>query len=161
MPFAGSDLSFPNRLLKHGLNVALLDCTEAQTYRTATVSDIRDMIERGIKDPVVMGKTDLTKGKLMLRAERISIRKMMSRYWENSSIFSLDLIGAVIRQGTFIEKMHSIDWIHSPALASTEERITEKYQRYFAILASHPCQVAVPTLDVDLAWYCFHTCAVS
>lgn len=152
MPFAGSDLSFPNRLLKYGLKVALLDCTEAQTYRTATVSNIRDVIERGIKDPAVMGMAELTKGKLMLRAERMAIRKMMSRYWENSSIFSLDLIGAVIRQGTFVEKMHSIDWIHSPALASTEERITEKYKRYFAILAKHPAQVAVPTVDVDLAW---------
>lgn len=152
MPFAGSDLSFPNRLLKYGLKVALLDCTEAQTYRTATVSNIRDVIERGIKDPAVMRMAELTKGKLMLRAERMAIRKMMSRYWENSSIFSLDLIGAVIRQGTFVEKMHSIDWIHSPALSSTEERITEKYKRYFAILARHPAQVAVPTLDVDLAW---------
>lgn len=77
---------------------------------------------------------------------------MMSRYWENSSIFALDLIGAVIRQGTFIEKMHSIDWIHSPALASTEQRLMEKYDRYFAILARHPVQLVVPTLDVDLAW---------
>lgn len=152
MPFAGSDLSFPNRLLKHGLNVALLERTEVHQYQTATVSEIRNVIEKGIKDPVVLGKSDLTKGELMLRAERVSIRKMMSRYWGNSSVFALDLAGAVIRQGTFIEKMHSIDWIHSPALASTEERIIEKYKRYFAILAMHPNQVAVPTLDVDLAW---------
>lgn len=145
-------MSFPNRLLKHGLNVALIECTEAHQHRRATVSDIRDVIEKGINDPVVLGKAGLTKGKKMLRAERVSIRKMMSRYWENSSIFALDLIGAVIRQGTFIEKMHSIDWIHSPALASTEQRLMEKYYRYFAILARHPGQLVVPTLDVDLAW---------
>lgn len=145
-------MSFPNRLLKHGLNVALIESTEAHQNRGATVSDIRNVIEKGISDPVVLGKASLTKGKRMLRAERISIRKMMSRYWENSSIFALDLIGAVIRQGTFIEKMHSIDWIHSPALASTEQRLTEKYDRYFAILAKYLGQLVVPTLDVDLAW---------
>ncbi len=76
----------------------------------------------------------------------------MSRYWENSSVFALDLVGAVIRQGTFIEKMHSIDWIHSPAVGSTMARLIEKYTRYFTILAKYPSQVAVPTLDVDLAW---------
>lgn len=145
-------MSFPNRLLKHGLNVALIESTEARQHRGVTVSDIRNVIEKGIHDPVVLGKVFLTKGKRMLRAERVSIRKMMSRYWENSSIFALDLIGAVIRQGTFIEKMHTIDWIHSPALASTEQRLMEKYDRYFAILARHPGQLVVPTLDVDLAW---------
>lgn len=145
-------MSFPNRLLKHGLNVALIESTEARQHRGATVSDIRNVIEKGINDPVVLSKAGLTKGKKMLRAERVSIRKMMSRYWENSSIFALDLIGAVIRQGIFIEKMHSIDWIHSPALASTEKRLMEKYDRYFAILARHPGQLVVPTLDIDLAW---------
>lgn len=145
-------MSFPNRLLKLGLNVALIESTEARQHRGATVSDIRNVIEKGINDPVVLGKAGLTKGKRMLRAERMSIRKMMSRYWENSSMLALDLIGAVIRQGTFIEKMHSIDWIHSPALASTQQRLMNKYDRYFAILARHPNQLVVPTLDIDLAW---------
>lgn len=67
-------------------------------------------------------------------------------------MLALDLIRAVIRQGTFIEKMHSIDWIHSPALASTQQRLMNKYDRYFAILARHPNQLVVPTLDIDLAW---------
>ena len=145
-------MSFPNRLLKLGLNVALIESTEARQHRGATVSDIRNVIEKGINDPVVLGKAGLTKGKRMLRAERMSIRKMMSRYWENSSMLALDLIRAVIRQGTFIEKMHSIDWIHSPALASTQQRLMNKYDRYFAILARHPNQLVVPTLDIDLAW---------
>ncbi len=77
---------------------------------------------------------------------------MMSRYWENSSIFAIDLVGAVIRQGAFIEKMHAIDWIHSPTASSTMTRLVIKYERYFGILATYPVNVAVPTLDVDLAW---------
>ncbi len=101
---------------------------------------IRKMIEQGIQN-------------LPLRpGEKIAVRNMMSRYWDNSSIFALDLVGAVIRQGTFVEKMHAIDWLHSPAAQSTMKRLLTKYERYFTILKLHPGKTAVPTLDVDLAW---------
>ncbi|TKA56758.1 hypothetical protein B0A55_11287, partial [Friedmanniomyces simplex] len=79
-------------------------------------------------------------------------RRMMSRYWENSSPFALDLVGAVVRQGSFIEKMHNIDWLHSPALPSTMSRLLTKYQRFVQIMAD-PHNMAVPTLDVDLGWH--------
>ena len=91
-------------------------------------------------------------GRLPGRAEKVAIRKMMASYWYNSSPFALDLVGAVIRQGSFIEKMHSINWLHSPALTSTMSRLIKKYERYFTIVAEYPSQVVVPTLDVDLAW---------
>ena len=102
---------------------------------------VRDRIESGLKSISRRSRTD-----------RIAIRRMMACYWGNSSPFSLDLVGAVIRQGSFIEKMHSIDWIHSPTVVSTMERLISKYKRYFEILAKYPSKVAVPTLDVDLAW---------
>lgn len=34
---------------------------------------------------------------------------MMSRYWDNSSPFALDLVGAVVRQGTFFQKMDKLN----------------------------------------------------
>lgn len=77
---------------------------------------------------------------------------MMARYWDNSSeIFALDLVGAVIRQGTFVQKMDRIDWLHSPALPSTIDRLIYKYRIFFRIMAENPSRMAVPTLDVDLA----------
>lgn len=88
----------------------------------------------------------------MLRLERIGVRKMMSRYWENSSPFAIDLVGAVIRQGGFVEKMHNIDWLHSPALPATMTRLIFKYERFVGIMED-PSHMAVPTLDVDLAWH--------
>jgi hypothetical protein len=66
----------------------------------------------------------------MMPVERMAVRCMMSRYWENSSPFALDLVGAVIRQGNFVEKMHHIDWLHSPALPSTMRRLIDKYGRF-------------------------------
>ena len=89
----------------------------------------------------------------LTRTENIGFRRMMSRYWTNSSPFALDLVGAVIRQASFVEKMHNIDWLHSPALPSTMRRLIVKYERFVGIMASHDCDMAVPTLDVDLAWH--------
>ncbi|KAF3483895.1 uncharacterized protein GIQ15_03219 [Arthroderma uncinatum] len=85
--------------------------------------------------------------------ERIAVRRMMSRYWENSSPFALDLVGAVVRQGVFIDKMDKIDWLHSPALESTMARLIDKYVIFFRIIAQNKGKLVVPTLDVDLAWH--------
>lgn len=118
---------------------------------TSTVNDIRTQIEKGLGDKEMLEKA---RGGIFppSREEKAAIRKMMSRYWSNSSMFALDLVGAVIRQGSFIEKMHAIDWLHSPAVRSTMQRLLMKYDRYFTILSQHPGQTAVPTLDIDLAW---------
>lgn len=119
----------------------------------SSVTDIRKAIETGLKDVSLVKKANYSIGRVNIKGPaKISIRRMMSRYWENSSIFSLDLVGAVIRQSSFIEKMHSIDWIHSPTVAGTMTRLITKYTRYFDIMEKYPSNVAVPTLDVDLAW---------
>jgi hypothetical protein len=78
---------------------------------------------------------------------------MMSRYWENPSIFALELGGAVIRQGVFVDKMRSLDWLHSPAANNTMHRLLLKYRRFIQIMAQHPLHTCVPTLDVDLGWH--------
>jgi hypothetical protein len=41
------------------------------------------------------------KANLVPKSARIAVRRMMSRYYGNSSPFALDLVGAVIRQGSF------------------------------------------------------------
>lgn len=133
-------------MIKNDLSVPLLGLTDAKrklNSPSASVSDIRSVIETSTK----------FKRRRMPRAEKIAISRMMSSYWGNSSSFSLDLVGAVIRQGSFIEKMHSIDWIHSPAVTSTMTRLIKKYENFFRIMAEHPRNAAVPTLDVDLAWH--------
>ena len=137
-------MTFPNRLLRdEGLD------SEFGTPGKPTikkVEDIRAAFEAKLKTYRRRGR------KAPRKEERIAIRRMMSAYWDNSSLFSMDLIGAVVRQGTFVQKMHDIDWLHSPALRSTMERLILKYERFFHIMATHSDHVAVPTLDVDLAW---------
>jgi hypothetical protein len=143
-----------NNLLLQGLGQQILDQPRlGGEGNNESVSHIRDLIDEVIADDRdYMRRVRESASYRMTRLERIGLRKMMSRYWDNSSPFALDLVGAVVRQGSFIEKMHDIDWLHSPALPATMTRLILKYER-FVIIMNDPTHMAVPTLDVDLAWH--------
>lgn len=88
---------------------------------------------------------------LARRKFNMMIRRMFSCYWSNSSVFSQSLSAAVLRQGSFVEKMHGFDWLHSPALKNTMDRAIVRYGRFMNLIAEkHFC---VPTLDIDLVWH--------
>lgn len=134
--------TFPNRLIKKrndnpNRQVTGLISSNAQP----SMNDVRDRIEKMVR----RNGSGAGSG--------IYVRKMMARYWDNHSPFALDLCSAVMRQGVFAEKMHKIDWLHSPAARATMERLVRKYHRFFDIMVKYPRSVAVPTLDVDLAWH--------
>jgi hypothetical protein len=143
-----------NNLLLCGLGQRILDQPRLGGKGfNESISSIRDMIAETISDNHNYMRTVRESAThRMNRLESIGFRKMMSRYWENSSPFALDLVGAVVRQGGFIEKMHNIDWLHSPALPATMTRLILKYERFVAIMEDQ-ANMAVPTLDVDLAWH--------
>ncbi|PCH06631.1 Protein of unknown function DUF1399 [Penicillium occitanis (nom. inval.)] len=87
---------------------------------------------------------------------RGTLRRMLSRYWGNSSIFAMDLVGAVIRQGSFVQRMHKLDWIHSRSLSDLPqlmEKFIAKYDIFWKIIVENPSHMVVPTLDVDLVWH--------
>ncbi|KAI9684157.1 MAG: hypothetical protein M1829_003427 [Trizodia sp. TS-e1964] len=157
---AKNPVTFPNRLLTAGLKSSILELSDLKDWRNAsrTVADIRDAIAAAFKERSLIRKanSNLISTKTA-RDEKVAVRRMMSRYWFNHSPFALDLAGAVIRQGSFIEKMYTIDWLHSPALSPTMARLLEKYGRFFSIMAKFPQNTAVPTLDVDLAWHTHQT----
>ncbi|KAI9797704.1 MAG: hypothetical protein M1833_005365 [Piccolia ochrophora] len=136
---------FPNRLLRHPTVVNKVDMCKT------SMEDIRDVVEKSISDKGLL--REVNNSRRLSRTEKMAVRRMMSHYWDNHSPFALDLIGAVIRQGTFIEKMHGLDWLHSPAIAATMRRLVHKYHRFFDIMRKYPRRMAVPTLDVDLAWH--------
>jgi hypothetical protein len=147
--------TFPNRLVKIA---AISKFSTIHRLDTANVDLVRQVIEDAIgnKDILSITVSGVKKDRLQ-RTERVAVRRMLSRYWENSSPFGIDLTGAVIRQGTFIDKMHSINWLHSPALQSTVDRLVMRYERFLALMRSHPGKILVPTLDIDLAWHSVST----
>ncbi|KAK7424060.1 hypothetical protein QQX98_000670 [Neonectria punicea] len=153
--------TFPNRMIKLVLRIEIQDLLKTPSLGDPpTVDDVRKMIEVTLdKQSALRLIYQGSPNSLSLRPVRVSplarlsIRKMMSRYWDNFSPFALDLCGAVMRQGIFSEKMRQIDWLHSPAAPETMKRLCIKYQRFIKVIAQYPKEVAVPTLDVDLAWH--------
>ncbi|KAL6406762.1 hypothetical protein AUP68_09567 [Ilyonectria robusta] len=161
-----SDQLFPNRLVRQGLLVEVLETMKPGSSEKPSMEKIRDTIEditRQTKirhsstelkkiDKGISGLATLGKHQLSLSA-RLHTRRMMSRYWENSSIFSIDLCGCVMRQGVFTNKMFKIDWLHTSTARETMLKLISKYERFIEIIATHPNKVVVPTLDIDLAWH--------
>jgi hypothetical protein len=143
---------FPSKLMKFGLAQRILNLTGSDMK----MASVREVIEEHLAmdiDVVRRAKHYKSNSKIY-PDETLAIRRMMSRYWENSSVFALDLVGAVTRQGSFIEKMHSINWLQSPGLSNTIPRLLRKYWRFVAIIAKYGNnKMAVPTLDVDLGWH--------
>jgi DNA-directed RNA polymerase subunit RPC12/RpoP len=106
--------TFPNRLIQRHLRSPVLQLTTPGQDPPRTMESVRVLVEDAIRDQSVIKRVDNIEGyaalgryRLTTRA-RISLRKMMSRYWGNSSPFSLELGGAVIRQAIFTEKMHKV-----------------------------------------------------
>lgn len=174
--------TFPNRLIKKGLRSKLLQLLAPERFPTPTMDDVRVIIEEALRDDKLIKEVEGVTGRDAIRRYRVGqdarahIRKMMSRYWGNRSPFALELGGAVLRQGIFTEKMNNvshlinyieavryimqfslqftqIDWLHSPAARETMTRLITKYQRFVRIIAENREDVAVPTLDIDLAWH--------
>jgi hypothetical protein len=150
--------TFPNRLAKLGI---LGDVRAIMRKPQPTMDDVKKAIEGAIQNKEVVKKVntktvsgkEVTGNGVLSKQEKMAVRKMMSCYWDNSSIFSLELRSAVVRQSVFVDKMYTIDWLHSPNARQTMDRLIEKYARFMKIIAEYPKKLAVPTLDVDLGWH--------
>ena len=143
----------PNKLFAMGLGEEILSRSR-RNAKTAneSIEGFQEIVTETLEKEQRTKKARGSANPNTKRAEAIAIHRMMSRYDNNLSPFALDLVGAVIRQGSFIEKMHHIDWLHSPALFGTTNRLVTKYDRFVRIMADGQ-SMAVPTLDVDLAWH--------
>lgn len=143
---------FPTRIVQ-AARKDLLQFTDARVDRCQNITQLRELLETKLRDKNILWKAHGVYLKRFEYAEKIQFRRMMSRYWENLGPFALDLVGAVIRQGTFVDKMDKIDWLHSPTVFNTMDRLIKKYEVFFGIMIENPDRMAVPTLDVDLAWH--------
>lgn len=151
--WAQHELYFPNRLIAKELRSHVLEIFNSEK---PSMNNVKELIERAILDKNLIKRVNSMSAftsAMLKRPERLAIRKMMSRYWDNPSIFALELGGAVIRQSVFVDKMYSLDWLHSPAARDTMDRLLVKYSRFVDIMIAHPLMTVVPTLDVDLGWH--------
>lgn len=128
-------------------DAAMSDCT--------SVSSLVTLLERRVTARKILKNMNgrYKKSSSLWPSEKKSFRRMMLRYWDNLTPFAIDLVGAVIRQGSFVQKMDQIDWLHSPTIMSTMERLIGKYHVFLDIMVKNPQRMVVPTLDCDLAWH--------
>lgn len=152
--------TFPNRMIQKVLRIKIMELIQpgGGGHPHPTMEAIKYLIEGVTKSTsavlAIDGVTTPIYRKYGLqRNARLCTRKMMSRYWDNFSPFALDLCGAIMRQGVFVDKMVNLDWLHSPPYKTTMRRLVTKYYRFLVIMHMNPKQVVVPTLDVDLAWH--------
>ncbi|KAF2197879.1 hypothetical protein GQ43DRAFT_434772 [Delitschia confertaspora ATCC 74209] len=149
------DLFFPNRVVQNTSVCQLWSLKKDLRYKGLTILDIQKRFEDAIREEPErkLANASQFNPNFVSKDSRYAVRRMMANYWDNSSPFALDLVGAVMRQGVFIQKMVKIDWLRSPVVMTTMSRLIVKYHRFIRIIAEHPKKTAVPTLDVDLAWH--------
>lgn len=132
--------------------IRLIDFRIAEKDGLTSMGDIKDSIQDAISGKTIMGKSSPALS-TMTDEVQLVLRRIMSRYWDNHSIFAHDLVGAVIRQGSFIKQMNEIHWLGTPTREYTLFRILQKYDRFFQMMETYPSKAIVPTLDIDLAWH--------
>ncbi|KAH9998391.1 hypothetical protein BJV77DRAFT_750719 [Russula vinacea] len=89
--------------------------------------------------------SEVQKSLLSLQKPKIGA-KILGAYYDQRP-FSVQLVGAVLRQGSFIRKIHNLGW----ASPSYFEKREDAVALHYAIVRYHA--LVVPTLDIDLVWH--------
>ncbi|EPS41607.1 hypothetical protein H072_4491 [Dactylellina haptotyla CBS 200.50] len=152
---AWDNVTMPNRLIKEYVH------TIRGLPQNSGMEGVKKHLEDLIQNSSLVTKASkterLTQGKL-LNIHKLAIRRMMSAYWDNPWSQSINPVGAVLRQGTFVSKMtNDLNWYHSPALRNTASRACVRYNRFISLMRSRAKKTLVPTLDIDLAWHTHQT----
>ncbi|KAG6865062.1 hypothetical protein C0991_005381 [Blastosporella zonata] len=107
-------------------------------------------------------KYDLDQMRLTIAARMrvrggILITRIISAY-QNDYMFSVELVGAVVRQGSFVKKMHELQWTQPHFFDSNEDEVAlqhsiARYHAFLDLMSASSASFYVPTLDIDLAWH--------
>jgi len=91
--------TFPNRMIRLDLRIKIMELIRPDGDLHPTMETVRSMVESVVGSDDRVRKIDSVSAfrsryKPRIQA-KVSVRQMMSRYWENFSSFALDLSGAV------------------------------------------------------------------
>ncbi|PCH42480.1 hypothetical protein WOLCODRAFT_120640 [Wolfiporia cocos MD-104 SS10] len=86
-----------------------------------------------------------------------AINRVLNAYTDDRP-FSVDLVGAIIRQGSFIDKMYEFGWTDSAFYQDENEQIVlehaiARYHAFLDLISTSATPLYVPTLDIDLVWH--------
>ncbi|QKX53956.1 uncharacterized protein TRUGW13939_01036 [Talaromyces rugulosus] len=101
---------------------------------------------------------DYLRGFGLSRREEIFLDLLLNIQMKDKT--SERLIGNVLRQASFVDKMHDHLWICSPAAEGTLYRAIARYHKFLKLFQLYPGNILVPTLDIDLVWHT-HQCSAA
>ncbi|KAL0564519.1 hypothetical protein V5O48_017528 [Marasmius crinis-equi] len=150
----------------------LFDYKRAKAFKTLILSSPKFMLSEDVLDSTepIDKKAEMA----MVREVGLSLATMKQYFHDaiggsrplprifdayvDDKPWSLDLVGAVLRQASFVQKMVDLKWTaFSPTTGPEEDDILlhaiVRYHRFMELLASSPESFFVPTLDIDLAWH--------
>ncbi|KAF7323286.1 hypothetical protein HMN09_00109400 [Mycena chlorophos] len=78
--------------------------------------------------------------------------------YTDEKMFSVELVGAVLRQGSFARKMYDLKWTSPGFFDQAEDEVAlqhaiTRYHAFLDLMTFSPASFFVPTLDIDLAWH--------
>ncbi|KIM24077.1 hypothetical protein M408DRAFT_318915 [Serendipita vermifera MAFF 305830] len=85
------------------------------------------------------------------------VQRLVSAY-SNAGYASIDLVAAVLRQGSFIKKMKDLGWLESKYCESSNApaslfRAIVRYHAFLDLMTVKDNSFLVPTLGIDLVWH--------
>ncbi|KAI0683786.1 hypothetical protein BC835DRAFT_1422969 [Cytidiella melzeri] len=94
---------------------------------------------------------------IVLARGGIRVQRVLSAYTDEKP-FSVDLVNAVMRQCSFVDKMHQFGWTSLGFFDSAEDEIVlqhaiTRYHGFLDLLSVSQFSFMVPTLDIDLVWH--------
>ncbi|KAF8548444.1 hypothetical protein OG21DRAFT_1394747, partial [Imleria badia] len=109
----------------------------------------------------VMQAFDYDHTKFSMKLNDAVLSRMSKRIlhaYSDDRPFSIELVGAVLRQGSFVRKMAELGWTQPSFLSDKDgtiilEHCVTRYHAFLNLIASSPGSFFVPTLDIDLAWH--------
>lgn len=83
--------------------------------------------------------------------EELRLEQFLASCLRSSSSFSISLEEAIFRQDLFVDRICQLDWIHSPSLQSSAERMVARYQNFLHILKkTSQSTTLLPAIDINL-----------
>ncbi|KAF9535191.1 hypothetical protein CPB83DRAFT_924921 [Crepidotus variabilis] len=85
------------------------------------------------------------------------LMKVFSAYGSEKP-YSVELVGAVLRQESFVRKMYDLGWTRPGFFDDSLDELAlqhalARYHAFLDLMSSTPTSFFVPTLDIDLVWH--------
>ncbi|GAB1522772.1 hypothetical protein RhiTH_005895 [Rhizoctonia solani] len=114
-----------------------------------------DWLAGSINYSIKQLETSLKNG-LSLKGGGSQVTRILSYYRCPYYPFSIELCGAILRQGGFIDKMLGLGWTKPQAFdhdCTVIHRCIARYHAWLDVMSQLSRKMLVPTLDIDLAWH--------